>query len=78
MMDAWVEWPDKMKSWRDDEERNRQGDRMQKHGERECTRCTETISMLNKEEMRVVVERISGVEKEDCVGAEIHRRGMVH
>jgi hypothetical protein len=50
---------------------------MQKHGERACTRCTETISMLNKEEMGEV-ERISGVEKEECVAAEIQRRGMVH
>jgi hypothetical protein len=34
--------------------------------------------MLNKEEMCVVVERISGMEKEDCAGAEIQIRGMVH
>ena len=33
----------------------RHGESMQKHGEIACTRCTETISMLNKEEMRVVV-----------------------
>jgi hypothetical protein len=37
----------------------RHGESMQKHGEIACTRCTETISMLNKEEMGVVVvERI--------------------
>jgi hypothetical protein len=40
----------------------RHGESMQKHGEIACTRCTETISMLNKEEMGVVVvKRDSGV-----------------
>jgi hypothetical protein len=35
---------------------------MQKHGGTACTRCTENISMQNREDMRVVVvERDSGV-----------------
>jgi hypothetical protein len=35
---------------------------MQKHGKIACTRCIETISMLNKEEIGVVVvEGDSGV-----------------
>jgi hypothetical protein len=78
MMDAWVELPDKLKSCRDDQESTRQGESMQKHGERACKRCTETISMPNKEDMGVVVERISGVEKDECAAAEIQRRGVVH
>jgi hypothetical protein len=77
MMDAWVELPHKLKSCRDDQESTRQGKSMQKHGKRQCTRCTETISMLNKEEMGVV-EKILGVEKEECAAAETQRRGMVH
>jgi hypothetical protein len=40
----------------------RHGESMQKHGEIACTRCTDTISMQNKEEMViVVVEGDSGV-----------------
>jgi hypothetical protein len=39
---------------------------MQKHGGTAWTRCIETISMQNKEEMGiVVVERDSGVKKEE-------------
>jgi hypothetical protein len=33
----------------------RHGESMQKHGKIACTRCTETISMQNKEEMDVAV-----------------------
>jgi hypothetical protein len=36
----------------------RHGESMQKHGERGCTRCTETISMQNKEEMRLLLLRV--------------------
>jgi hypothetical protein len=50
---------------------------MHKHGDRACTRCTKSISILKKEEMGVG-ERISGVEKEECAAAKIQRRGMVH
>jgi hypothetical protein len=39
----------------------RHGEGMQKHGVRECTSCTEMISMQNKEERGVVVVRDSGV-----------------
>jgi hypothetical protein len=36
----------------------RHGESMQKHGEIACTRCTETISMQNKEEMRLLLLRV--------------------
>jgi hypothetical protein len=42
-----------------------------------CTRCTETIRMQNKEEMRVLVESYSMCRRQSAV-AEMHRRIMVH
>jgi hypothetical protein len=36
----------------------RHGESMQKRGEIACTRCTETISMQNKEEIRVVAIQV--------------------
>jgi hypothetical protein len=36
----------------------RHGESMQKHGEIACTRCTETISMQNKEEMGLLLFRV--------------------
>jgi hypothetical protein len=52
---------------------------MQKHGKTACTRCTETISMQNKEEMCVVVvESDSSMKKEECAAVETQRSGMVH
>jgi hypothetical protein len=43
-----------------------------------CTRCTETIRMKNKEEMRLLLRVIQVCRRRQCAAAEIHRRGMVH